>query len=54
MWMYSHAPNAKIWTKEPIIIIISPLIALVMKDQVKRLKEVKYIQYIFNIVISNI
>ena len=53
MWMYSHAPNAKIWTKEPIIIIISPLIAL-MKDQVKRLNEVKYIQYVFNIFISNI
>jgi superfamily II DNA helicase RecQ len=33
MWMYSHAPNAKIWTKEPLIIIIIPLIAL-MKDQV--------------------
>jgi hypothetical protein len=45
MWMYSHAPNAKIWTKEPIIIIISPLIAL-MKDQFKRLNEVKYIQYV--------
>jgi hypothetical protein len=55
--MYSHAPNAKIWTKEPIIIIISPLIAL-MKDQVnfivKLLNEVKYIQYVFNIFISNI
>ena len=45
-YLYSHAPNAKIWTKEPIIIIISPLIAL-MKDQVKRLNEVKYIQYVF-------
>ncbi len=45
MWMHSHASDVKIWTKEPIIIIISPLVAL-MKDQVKRLNEVKYIQYI--------
>jgi superfamily II DNA helicase RecQ len=60
MWMYSHAPNTKIWTKEPItiiiiiiIIIISPLIAL-MKDQVKHLNDVKYIQYIYyNIAYSN-
>ena len=39
MWMFSHVLDSSSWLKDAIVIVISPLVAL-MKDQVNRLRNV--------------
>ena len=39
MWMFSHVPDSTSWLKDAIIIVITPLVAL-MKDQVNRLNNI--------------
>ena len=39
MWMFSHVPDSSSWLKDAIIIVITPLVAL-MKDQGNRLNNI--------------